>query len=126
MKSGQSGMSDRSAECSAATADFCALAAAERASSAAARAVSAATRACSAKALESSAVRRICSNCCRMPSAIARSLSPVLLVAVTAYNSAEAQNASREAGFDMHLAKPAMLDQIISIAARPRPNTGVS
>ena len=45
----------------------------------------------------------------------------VLLVAVTAYTSAEATQASLEAGFDMHLPKPPVLDQIVRIAAQPRP-----
>ena len=41
----------------------------------------------------------------------------ILLVAVTGYDSAQDRTVSAEAGFDMHLAKPAQLDRLVSIAA---------
>jgi len=47
----------------------------------------------------------------------ARFGADILLIAVTGYDSAEHRTISAEAGFDMHLAKPVQLDQLVSIAA---------
>ena len=49
-------------------------------------------------------------------------LASTLLVAVTAYDRQEDRERAKEAGFDLHMAKPIEFDDLKELLNRPKPS----